>query len=729
MLESTLHIVYSNTAATISLIVAMLFFRRRSSKGALTMSIAMICLAIWSASDLLCDIIMGPVELKMLWDKIAYIGIVFIPASWFVFALEYTNKQESLNKKNTALLLIMPLVTLIIIFTNNYHHLFQREYYTVEFGNLTILQCIYGPWFWIHSAYSYFLLAAGTFLIISNIASQPSMYKNQSVMMVLGAIAPIAVNILDTFRITNTGPEDPTVMTFAVTGIFFFMGMFRYKLFEMVPAIREAVFENVNEIVIAVDLNNKIIDVNTLAYKFFKREKEDIVGRAAFDYIGLYFNGFERYANEWGILNENVIAKAGTGDAIYSMRMAPLCDTKEKIIGRYIIMKDITLLESTMKSLKTSRINAEEASRAKSNFLATMSHEIRTPLNGIIGMVELLSSLNLDAEGKEYLYTIRNSADALLGIINDILDFSKIEAGKMEIENISFNVRELVSNIVRTFYAKTNEKNIDIVCEIDEGIHENVKGDPTKLRQVIVNLIGNAVKFTENGSVKVEVKNSISEGERIKLYFSVSDTGIGIEEEKAAKLFDSFEQLDNSTTRKYGGTGLGLAIVKNLINLMGGEIRVQSQLGKGSKFYFWLYFEEAKQSEKVKEDSIIMGKENQKLDILVAEDNKVNQLFMKKLLEKNAFNVEIAENGEEAVEMYSQKEFDIIFMDIQMPKMDGYEATRIIREKEKKHVPIIALTANTTEEDKQMCINAGMDDYIAKPVKLNKLYECINKFV
>ena len=377
--------------------------------------------------------------------------------------------------------------------------------------------------------------------------------------------------------------------------------------------------------------------------------------------------------------------------------------------------------------LEKARDKAEHLSEVKSAFLAKMSHEIRTPMNGVMGTLQLLELTDLDDKQKFYAQTASSSASSLLSIINDILDISKIEAGKLQIEKIPFNIKDLVSDIVTLQTFPAEQKQNKLVYEIEDSCPDMLSGDPTRLRQILVNLISNAIKFTQSGEVKVRLRVLTEANERIVVEFGVSDTGIGISEDIQKKLFTAFTQADESTTRKYGGTGLGLAIVKQLVEKMGGRFGLNSELEKGSLFWVSLPF--TKTTQEPKAEVIVLDERRIKLSgsVLLVEDNPVNQMIATKMLDNIGLKVVLATNGQEALELFIKGGFNAILMDCQMPVMDGFEATRQIRADEKinkkDHMPVIAMTANVMQGDKERCLGAGMDDYIGKPFKISQLEE------
>jgi Signal transduction histidine kinase len=448
------------------------------------------------------------------------------------------------------------------------------------------------------------------------------------------------------------------------------------------------------------------------------------------------------------------INKVGT--FYFDMLTTPILNERGELASILCQVQDITKNIESEKELKKAKSAAEEANSSKSKFLANMSHEIRTPINGIMGMTDLALMTDLTDEQKEYLNMVKTSSRHLLDIVNDILDISKIEAGKFKLDLVSFNLEEKIKKLIKNFSILAEEKFIEVMYFIDPRLSDiDIISDPLRLNQILMNLLSNALKFTEKGTIILCAKRIQAPEGVIRAQFSVSDTGIGIPENKMDKLFKNFSQVDDSYTKKYGGTGLGLAISKQIVNMMNGDIWVNSTKGQGSCFYFTAEFSPAdnnhstttdnNESQLYKEnfqynndiDNYYTISEDESVDpysktILIVDDNEINQRLISSLLAKKGYNYISAFNGNEALEILECQIVDLILMDIQMPELNGLKTTMAIRDTENTlgiHIPIIAMTAYAMMGDKENFLNSGMDDYISKPIDFQTFYDIIEKYL
>ncbi|OXM13762.1 response regulator [Paenibacillus herberti] len=566
-------------------------------------------------------------------------------------------------------------------------------------------------------------------------------------------------------------------------------------------AIKSVISSTSMDTMITFDENGIILTVNPSVFQMFNYEEREVIGKHIHDLMpdlclkrleGMTEQTAEGLAS--GRLIE-VMPLRNDGSRFHAEIKVGSTHVDDELIYACTV-SDITDRKKTERELLAAKEAAEIADRAKTEFLAMVSHEIRTPMNGILGMTSLLTETDLNEEQRDFTEIILKSGDSLLGVINDILDYAKIEAGKLELERIPFSLKSCLDDSLDLFIAKARENNLDLVCTIEEGIPEYLYGDVTKLRQILMNLVSNAIKFTPEGRIEVSTRLSSQKftrksGREIPVEFEVRDTGVGIPEEKRAQLFQPFSQLDSSMTRKYGGTGLGLAICKNLVELMDGTIACQPNLPTGAMFTFTILLERVEEQltydaegfpaasqpepfprweasqpfsfSAMLNDSLAeisaaslppafmdtVGLPRERLSfsttvhergsahsvprqprVLVAEDNDVNQKLILKLLYRLGVSADVAENGELAVKMALSQDYDLIFMDMKMPIMDGLEATRLITGQGDARYPIIiAMTANVLPGDKQKCLEAGMTDYISKPIRPDILERMLNRYL
>ena len=513
----------------------------------------------------------------------------------------------------------------------------------------------------------------------------------------------------------------------------------KYSL-SLIEASRDPLF--------TINSEGKISDMNNASVKITHLSREKLIGTE----FSKYFTEPEKAREGY----QQVFAKGFVEDYPLTMMDGKLTDVlfngsvykddRGKVLGAVVVARVITEQKRIEKELIEARVFAELATeiaeeskskaesatkiaenavKTKQQFLSNMSHEIRTPMNAIIGFTKVVLKTDLNAKQKEYLTAIKMSGDALIVLINDILDLAKVDSGKMSFEAIPFKLELSISAMLHLFETKIQEKNLELVREYDKNIPEVLVGDSVRLHQIILNLVSNAVKFTTKGKITVNVRLVSENSEEATIEFSVSDTGIGIPENKLDHIFENFHQASSGTSRLYGGTGLGLAIVKQLVEPQGGTIHVESKVQEGSTFSFTLTFKKTNEEVNLEIEPEEIDKEIRTIRILVVEDIPLNQLLMKTILDDLGFERDIAENGKIAIEKLKSNSYDIILMDLQMPEMNGFEATEYIRNTMKSKIPIIALTADVTTVDLTKCKAIGMNDYVSKPVNEKLLYHKI----
>lgn len=499
---------------------------------------------------------------------------------------------------------------------------------------------------------------------------------------------------------------------------------------------------------VTISTEGKITDMNEATIRITGKTRIELIGTNFFEYFTepakateVYKAVFDKgYVTDYPLtIRDHKLTDVLFNGSVYK-------DEQGQVLGAVVVARDITeqkriekefieakvfaelateIAEEAKSKAESAKRIAEYAVKAKQQFLSNMSHEIRTPMNAIIGFTKVVLKTELSAKQKEYLMAIKMSGDALIVLINDILDLAKVDAGKMSFEETPFKMALSISAMLHLFEQKIQEKNLTLVKEYDTNIPTVLVGDAVRLHQIILNLVSNAVKFTSSGVITVKVALLKEEEEKVTIEFSVSDTGIGIPDNKIEKIFENFQQASSGTSRLYGGTGLGLAIVKQLVEAQGGTIKVISTIDKGSTFSFELSFRKTQSVAQDEPEIMEVDKRIKDIRVLVVEDMALNQLLMKTLLDDFGFERDIASNGKIAIEKMATEKYDIILMDLQMPEMNGFEATEYIRNQLHSSIPIIALTADVTTVDLAKCRAVGMNDYIAKPVDEKLLYNKI----
>jgi PAS domain S-box-containing protein len=501
---------------------------------------------------------------------------------------------------------------------------------------------------------------------------------------------------------------------------------------------------------VTINAHGKIKDLNEAAVRITGCSREELSGTDLFDYFSEPEKAYEIYRDifsKGAVANAELKLRNKSGKLIDVLINGSVYkDDRGNVLGVMIVIRDVTeqkrydrelnkaketselareVAEEAKSKAESATQIAEDAVKAKQQFLSNMSHEIRTPMNSIIGFTKVVLKTELTIKQKEYLQAIKMSGDALIALINDILDLAKVDAGKMTFERTPFKLSQSISAMLHLFETKIQEKNLTLNIEYDETIPEVLLGDPVRLHQIILNLVSNAVKFTNQGNIMVKVCKQSEDDTKVKIEFAVSDSGIGIPPEKIKSIFENFQQASSDTSRLYGGTGLGLAIVKQLVEPQGGTINVESEVEVGSTFSFVLEFLKTDLNASNVSDDFSVDSAIKNISILVVEDIQLNQLLMKTLLDDFGFKSTMVSNGKLAIDKVKENSYDVILMDLQMPVMNGFEATQYIRDIMKSDVPIIALTADVTTVDLAKCTSVGMNDYIAKPVDERLLYNKI----
>ncbi|MEO8609961.1 MAG: histidine kinase N-terminal 7TM domain-containing protein [Chloroflexota bacterium] len=586
------YVLPSAIAALISISLAILSYRRRALPGALIFSVLTTGAAIWATANVLENIYVD-LATKTIWGQVSYFGIVTVIAAWPVYVFHHTGNGKWLTRRNLLLLCIEPAIVIVSVWTNSLHGLIWPEIGIQYLGPYTAMTASHGLVFWLHAVYGYILLLGSTILLFRSLYRSPEIYRGQVVSLLIAGVAPWIGNGL---YLAGISPIDLTPFAFTITGLALAWGLFRFQLLDIVPVARDLVMESINDGVLVLDAQNRIVDLNAAVRRIIGEERSK----------GLIGQPTNRVFTQ---VHEQVIQKLGSVDSMeislgeapaqrfFDLRVSSLTDRRGKLTGRVVILHEITehkriedqmraqneALVKTNLELEIARNKAEEATRLKSQFLATMSHELRTPLNAIIGYSDIVlagMTGELSSEQRNYQERVLANAEHLLGLINDVLDLSKVEAGRMEIARKPFNIQSWLRDIEFQTKGLAEKKKLSFNVILDAHMPANILGDSSRLKQLAINLLSNAVKFTDAGGLTLEV----CKGEDATWTLAVTDTGVGIPPHMLDVVFDEFRQVDGTSRRAHGGTGLGLAIVRKFAVTMGGNVRVTSEVGKGSTF-------------------------------------------------------------------------------------------------------------------------------------------------
>lgn len=694
-------------------------WRRRTAPGASTFAVVMLLAAVWTGAYAM-QVSSYDLPDHIFWSDVKYFGIVGCPLGWLIFALQYVGLDGRINRRNIALLLVEPVITLLVVWTDQFHTLSRYNWQFVDNGYFAATAVTFGPYYWFNVVYQYSLVAIGVVLLLRALFRSQDLYRSQALAFAVGAAGPVVASVVFIAGLSPVRGLDTVPFGFLASGLAFSWALFRYRALDVMPVAREAILSKMSDAVLVLDSRSRIVDVNPAAEQLIGRPGVALLGQTINEAFPDRGDLVERYGHLTEARAEFSLQAPG-GGRTYDLSIAPLYDRAGQLGGRLFVLRDITYLKLNENELRHARDEAEAATRAKSAFLASMSHEIRTPMNAVIGMTSLLLDTPLTEEQRDFVETIRTSGDSLLAIINDILDFSKIEAGKLDLESQPFDVRDCVESALDLLAPQAAQKTIEMAYAIENGTPESVTGDVTRLRQVLVNLLSNAVKFTERGEVVVTVSSANS-----KLWFSVRDTGVGIAPETLTGLFKPFAQGDSSTARRYGGTGLGLVISQRLVELMGGSMQVESRLGAGSDFRFSIDAPAAPAlvHKHLGPPASLIGR-----TLLIVDDNATNRLIIEKQATSWGMNTSSAASAAEALKLLETGQtFDAAILDVHLGDLpgqpDGLELARRIRVLRDAHtLPLIMLTSLNRKDPAN--VPGDLAAYLTKPVKQSQLYNVL----
>ena len=576
----------------------------------------MLSVAVWTLAYAL-EIGSANLANKIFWGKVKYLGVATVPSIWLFLAVKYLGRRQWLTARSLGFLSIEPMITLLLVWSNDFHGLIWTNFKLEKFGSLYLKASTHGLWWWVHTSYSYLLLLVGTLLFIRTLSRSHDLYRSQVTAILIGVLSPWLGNAMYVSGFNPFMPLDPTPFGFTITGLSIGWGLFHARLMDILPVARSTILEHMKDAVMVLDARDRIVDVNLSACTIIGRDASEIIGKHAFPVLAKWHSLVERY-RPVEKANDEISLGEGEEKRYYDLDLSSLYDRKGQYTGRFVLLRDITENKKTAMELESAKLRAESSSRAKSEFLANMSHEFRTPLNHIIGFTELVMDKKVgelnDVQYK-YLKNVHHSSHHLLSLVNDVLELSKVEAGKLELVTSAVDLKKLIEASISMVNVEALKNDLQISSELD-NTPVSIKADERKLKQILYNLLSNAVKFTPRGGkislnareVDCTVRSGLRQGDPSHLQviaeiidaekdlsarrekyveISVADTGIGIKPEDQNRIFSAFDQVDSSSSRNFAGTGLGLSLSKRLVELHGGRIWVESEgEGKGSIFSF-----------------------------------------------------------------------------------------------------------------------------------------------
>jgi PAS domain S-box-containing protein len=561
-------------ASVVALFIAVYVWRLRPRRGATTLAWLAIATLLWSLGYAL-EIAGADLPTKLFWAKVQYIGIASVPLCWLVFALEYAGYDRWLTRRNVALLAIIPVITVLLAFTTEIHGLIWSIFDLDPASSAAPLKVSHGAWFWIYWIYSQLLVLSGTVILIRTLASAQRPYRWQAGLILLAALLPWIGNFLYVTGLNPVAPLDLTPFAFVLSEAAVALGLSRFRLLSLTPVAQATVIENLNDGVFVIDDQGAIVNLNPAAQQLLQVSAAQVIGQPAAKVFERWPMLTERYRDATDLRDE-ISLGTGSDRRNYELRLSPLKDRRGRLMGRVLLVRDIS-------ELVQARDQALEASRLKSELLARVSHELRTPLSAILGYAELLLDGSFGPLGEHQqraIMEMTGSGQELTILVNELLDSAQLEAGALHLRTRPFDPIEMLQRVENTMGVLARNKELELVTTIAPDLPTTLQGDESRLRQLLINLIGNAIKFTEHGTVQVRLYRV--DGKWWAM--AVSDTGPGIPEEARRYIFEPFRQVDGSITREYRGTGLGLSIVKRLVELMGGTVTLESEVGRGSTF-------------------------------------------------------------------------------------------------------------------------------------------------